>query len=497
MAYKHGREIYLTYEGVKRFAQLSRNKKAQENKEAFLNLLKEKAEALCATMHVSSASAAVQPIQAAPQTDSMVQGGISEIAEGNDDNCGTMMNTAIMMATGEKIDGLSTAAVQCTHNIRECGQELVKFREINMGEIMSFVTTIVDKAPVFQESVIIFVDARQRFLEQDKYALDIKQRQIELERQANIEATESKQRQIELERQANIEATESKQRQIELERQANHAANVNATESRKSQIELERQANIEEMESKQRQIDLDCKACIASTENRQRMLQMDKMEFEFSEQKKDSHKKRTQEEEAETQRKEQRREAQPMAQPQAQPMRITVSSVMGKHPTIFDGIPHNDRKSVLIKAGSRCAQLYREAGHIELPKIIEGQYNVAVYEDDFEETIIAALKSAVKSYNNQVGSVTIVDVGQCITAHLKSGEKSKVLRAAEGVAINVVLAKPGRNLMKKQGTWQTFTEEDKPMLITSIQEVMRQKYNSKAVKPLENFFASRGSASKR
>ena len=457
MAYKHGREIYLTYEGVKRFAQLSRNKKAQENKEAFLNLLKEKAEALCATMHVSSASAAVQPIQAAPQTDSMVQGGISEIAEGNDDNCGTMMNTAIMMATGEKIDGLSTAAVQCTHNIRECGQELVKFREINMGEIMSFVTTIVDKAPVFQESVIIFVDARQRFLEQDKCALDIKQRQIELERQANIEATESKQR----------------------------------------KIELERQANIEEMESKQRQIDLDCKACIASTENRQRMLQMDKMEFEFSEQKKDSHKKRTQEEEAETQRKEQRREAQPMAQPQAQPMRITVSSVMGKHPTIFDGIPHNDRKSVLIKAGSRCAQLYREAGHIELPKIIEGQYNVAVYEDDFEETIIAALKSAVKSYNNQVGSVTIVDVGQCITAHLKSGEKSKVLRAAEGVAINVVLAKPGRNLMKKQGTWQTFTEEDKPMLITSIQEVMRQKYNSKAVKPLENFFASRGSASKR
>ena len=479
MAYKHGREIYLTYEGVKRFAQLSQNKKAQENKEAFLNLLKEKAEALCATMHVSSASAAVQPIQAAPQTDSMVQGGISEIAEGNDDNCGTMMNTAIMMATGEKIDGLSTVAVQCTHNIRECGQELVKFSEINMGEIMSFVTTIVDKAPVFQESVIIFVDARQRFLEQDKYALDIKQRQIELERQANIEATESK------------------QRQIELERQANHAANVKATESRKSQIELERQANIEEMESKQRQIDLDCKACIASTENRQRMLQMDKMEFEFSEQKKDSHKKRTQEEEAETQRKEQRREAQPMAQPQAQPMRITVSSVMGKHPTIFDGIPHNDRKSVLIKAGSRCAQLYREAGHIELPKIIEGQYNVAVYEDDFEETIIAALKSAVKSYNNQVGSVTIVDVGQCITAHLKSGEKSKVLRAAEGVAINVVLAKPGRNLMKKQGTWQTFTEEDKPMLITSIQEVMRQKYNSKAVKPLENFFASRGSASKR
>ena len=461
MAYKHGREIYLTYEGVKRFAQLSQNKKAQENKEAFLNLLKEKAEALCATMHVSSASAAVQPIQAAPQTDSMVQGGISEIAEGNDDNCGTMMNTAIMMATGEKIDGLSTVAVQCTHNIRECGQELVKFSEINMGEIMSFVTTIVDKAPVFQESVIIFVDARQRFLEQDKYALDIKQRQIELERQAN------------------------------------HAANVKATESRKSQIELERQANIEEMESKQRQIDLDCKACIASTENRQRMLQMDKMEFEFSEQKKDSHKKRTQEEEAETQRKEQRREAQPMAQPQAQPMRITVSSVMGKHPTIFDGIPHNDRKSVLIKAGSRCAQLYREAGHIELPKIIEGQYNVAVYEDDFEETIIAALKSAVKSYNNQVGSVTIVDVGQCITAHLKSGEKSKVLRAAEGVAINVVLAKPGRNLMKKQGTWQTFTEEDKPMLITSIQEVMRQKYNSKAVKPLENFFASRGSASKR
>ena len=457
MAYKHGREIYLTYEGVKRFAQLSQNKKAQENKEAFLNLLKEKAEALCATMHVSSASAAVQPIQAAPQTDSMVQGGISEIAEGNDDNCGTMMNTAIMMATGEKIDGLSTVAVQCTHNIRECGQELVKFSEINMGEIMSFVTTIVDKAPVFQESVIIFVDARQRFLEQDKYALDIKQRQIELERQAN----------------------------------------VNATESRKSQIDLERQANVEEIESKKRQIDLDCKACIASTENRQRMLQMDKMEFEFSEQKKDSHKKRTQEEEAETQRKEQRREAQPMAQPQAQPMRITVSSVMGKHPTIFDGIPHNDRKSVLIKAGSRCAQLYREAGHIELPKIIEGQYNVAVYEDDFEETIIAALKSAVKSYNNQVGSVTIVDVGQCITAHLKSGEKSKVLRAAEGVAINVVLAKPGRNLMKKQGTWQTFTEEDKPMLITSIQEVMRQKYNSKAVKPLENFFASRGSASKR
>ena len=48
---------------------------------------------------------------------------------------------------------------------------------------------------------------------------------------------------------------------------------------------------------------------------------------------------------------------------------------------------------MLIKAGSRCAQLYREAGHVELPKISEGRYNVAVYEDDFEETIIAASKS--------------------------------------------------------------------------------------------------------
>ena len=453
MAYKHNKEIYLTYEGVKKFAQLSQNKKAQKNKEAFLVLLKEKAAELCATMHVSSANVAVQ---AAPPTDPMDLGGINKIVEGNDDNCGIMTNAATMVMTEEKMSDLSTAAVQCTSNIRKCSQELVKFQEVNTGEMMNFVTTVVDKAPILQESMKILVEARQKILELDRNALDLKQRQIELEHQANIEATESKKRQIELERQANIEAIESKTRHIEL----------------------------------------DCKACIVATENRQRILDMDKQEFEFSERKKDSHKKRTQEEEAETQRKEQRREVQPVPQPQTEPMRITVSSVMCKHPTIFDGIPHKDRKSVLIKAGSRCAQLYREAGHVELPKISEGQYNVAVYEDDFEETIIAALKSAAKAYNNQVGPVTIVDMSQSITEHLKKTEKLKVLRAAEEVAINVVLARPGRGLMKKQGTWQTFTEEDRPMLITSIQEVMHQKYDTKAVKPLENFFASRSASKK-
>ncbi len=466
LSYKHDGSVFLTYEGLRRVAEISGNPNAKINRDRVMVLLKQHHEVLRATMHVSSGTGQAAP-PAGPVPGPV--GGASTRTEDTDsvgscDDSITMANATALIASGDKINALSTSVVQCTQSIRECGQELVKINEVKMDEIINFVTTVVDKSPALQDSMKIITDARQRFVEIDQQALEIK-------REDGIVTTEIKQRHIELDRQASIVAAESKQREMELERQAS----IDAAESKQRQIELERQASI------------------VAAENRQRMLEMDNKEFQFSELKKDSHKKRAQEEESETQRKQQRREAQ-ASHPQAESVRITVRSVIGKHPTIFDGIPYKDRKDVLMKAGSRCAQSYREAGHFELPKVREGQYDVAVYEEEFEELIIAALQWAVEDYNNQYGEVTIEDMSNVITKRMTKAEKSKILRAAEGIACGTIQMKPGGKLLKKRGHWQTFDDEDRPMLIASIREVMRQRDDPQNSKPLESFFSTRASA---
>ncbi len=439
-------------------------------------LLKQQHEALCATMHVSSATLSGRTaLRQGSAGGSNIWTGDKDSEVINRDKTVTA-NAEIMTEAEEKINDLSKTVTKCTQNIREYGQELVKFSEINLSDVVNFVTTVVDKAPVLQESMMLIIEARQKFVEMDHKALDVKQRQIELERQASIEAAESRQRQIELERQASIEEAENKQRQIELERQAN----IEAAESKLRQIELERQANI------------------IAAENRLRTLDVDSKEFHFSELKNDSNKKRALEEETDTQRKELRLSvALPLAQPQSDKVGITVHSVMSNHPAIFDGIPHKDRKDLLIKAGSRCAQTFREAGHVELPKIREGQYDVAVYDKDCEETIISILKRVVGDYNSQYGTVTIEDMHGCITKHMTKAEKLKILHAAEEEACASIQMLPGKKLMKKRGNWQTFSEEDRPILIASIKEAMRQKHYPKDSKPLESFFSRRSNATQK
>ena len=116
-----------------------------------------------------------------------------------------------------KINKLSTSIVQFKQHFREFTNEFTKLRASDLAEMMNFITTVVDKAPMLQESMKILVEKRQMTIELDQKALDLKQQHIELEHRASIEAMDIKERQIELGRQASIVEAANRQRKLDMD----------------------------------------------------------------------------------------------------------------------------------------------------------------------------------------------------------------------------------------------------------------------------------------
>jgi hypothetical protein len=322
------------------FANCSNNPNALANKEAVLILLNKLTAELLATMHVSSnepssstaAGAQAVPPPSGPASGVMHAAGVDASVYSPHD--------VIIAAMGDNrqlIQSLSSEALQCTQNFRDFGQEYLKFKE----SYMDYAETKTRMMEVDHQVSTTAAADKQLILEVDSQAVDLKQRQIEVDRQAKL-----------------------------------------------NQIELDRQARLDKIE-------LDRQASIIAEENRMRELKVEREIFEFSELKR----KRALEEKEDYQNKEQqqgKREQNDNVNPSK--TIITVRDVAEERPEFLAGISKSDCDAILMKAGGHCAKMYSEAKREILPKIRHGRFHVAAYNRKDEQYIIDALKWAVNEY---------------------------------------------------------------------------------------------------
>ena len=160
--------------------------------------------------------------------------------------------------------------------------------------------------------------------------------------------------------------------------------------------------------------------------------------------------------------------------PQANPLLVTIRSVANEE-GLLDELSAQEREAVLSEAGRQFAAGFRAGGGIERTVPELQCASVLAYPASERNGIVETVQGVLEARAHLVGPLTLESFKALIPRHVKkSREVASIMAEAERLAAEEILTRPdGRLLAKKNsGKVQTFANEERGLLITSMQRAI-------------------------
>ena len=126
----------------------------------------------------------------------------------------------------------------------------------------------------------------------------------------------------------------------------------------------------------------------------------------------------------------------------------------------------------MVSAGRRVAATFSADGGIER-QVSELQCHVLAYPASARDSIVETVQAVIDERAHLAGPLTLDAFKPLIPRHVKkSKELAKILAEAERLTAEEILKRPDGRLLAKKANIQTFANEDRGLIIASMQRAI-------------------------